>query len=85
MNRIETLEAIADVLRHFDAAITCNQLPRRDVIRLVNAGLAESVGPIEVMGDDDYPAEPEIYREGFRLTDAGWKALSDHDSEYAQR
>lgn len=74
VNRRNVLESVADCEQLFGSLITNSVCTRRDVMRCVRAGLVKSVGPVTLMDDDDSPVEPERFREGFRLTEAGRQA-----------
>ncbi len=74
MKRRDLLETIADCEDRFGSLITGGRVTRRDVMRCVAAGLVESAGRVVVM-DGDFAAEPERFRQGFKLTAAGRRAI----------
>ena len=61
---------------NFGSLTTGRSFPRRAMLRLVERGLAVSVGPVYICDDDGAVLVPERTREGFRLTDAGQQALA---------
>lgn len=67
----DAVETLAWGMKHFGGLVTNNQCPRRVVMRLVEMGLAESIGSVIVCDGDGFTVEPERWREGFRLTTLG--------------
>lgn len=72
-NRLEAIEWAED---EFGSLITTRQFPRRAILRLVERGLVRSAGLVTVLDGDGGMVEPERFREGFKLTDAGKQALT---------
>lgn len=61
--------------RHFGSVTTSRFLPLRDVRRCVERGLLKSVGLVTLCDDDGFTLDPERFREGYVLTEAGRAAL----------
>lgn len=62
---------------HFGSLLTGRTVRRDQVRRAVAAGVVESAGMVVVCDDDGFAREPERWREGFKLTDAGRAALAE--------
>lgn len=75
MKRRNVLDTIQWAEDEFGSMVTGGIVTRRDVMRCVRAGLVQSAGMVVVMDDDGGIKEPERYREGFKLTDAGRREL----------
>jgi hypothetical protein len=75
MKRRDVLESIAYAEGDYGSLVTGGPVRRRDVLRAVERGLAQSVGLVRVLDDDGHPSEPERFREGFRLTEAGRRGI----------
>jgi hypothetical protein len=74
LDRLETVEWGE---RNFGSLITSRQFPRRDMLRLVGRGLVRSIGLVAVCDGDGAHVDPERWREGFVLTEAGREAVAD--------
>lgn len=75
MKRIDVLDTIGWAEEMFGSLVTGCNCPRRDVLRAVDAGMAKSAGMVVVCDGDGRTKEPERYREGFVLTEAGKSLL----------
>lgn len=75
MTQFDVLETMEWAEEHFGSLATNRQCRRRDVMKLVNAGLAISAGLVALCDDDGWTIEPERYGEGFKMTDAGKERL----------
>jgi hypothetical protein len=71
VKRRDVLETIADAEDHYGSLVTGAGCSRRDVMRCLDAGLVQSAGLVVVCDDTNTPSEPERWREGFKLTQAG--------------
>jgi hypothetical protein len=58
------------------------QIRRATVLKLVELGLAESVGMVAMCDDHGSLKQPERYREGFKLTGAGLAYAVDAVNSY---
>jgi hypothetical protein len=74
------LQTLAWGEEHFGSLMTNRQFPRRAMRRLVERGLARSVGVVEACDDDGFRLTPSRWREGFVLTDAGRARLAEYDN-----
>ena len=80
MKQIDVLETIDWSEGNFGSLVTNRQCSRRDVLRAVKNGLAKSIGQVLMCDDDGFHLDPERFREGFVLTDAG-KELLEQSNE----
>ncbi|OPY60585.1 MAG: hypothetical protein A4E57_04421 [Syntrophorhabdaceae bacterium PtaU1.Bin034] len=71
MEQRDVLEAIAWAEEHFGSLMPNEQCPREEVLKAVEAGLAYSVGAVVLCDGDGFMLHPEVWDEGFALTDAG--------------
>jgi hypothetical protein len=78
MTAVDVLEWLEWGEKNFGSLATSRQVRRRDVLRAVERGLAQSVGDVVMCDGDGWIIEPERYREGFTLTDAGRAKLAEH-------
>lgn len=69
--QLDTLRVVGDAQEHYGSLVTNSAYPRSVVVRLVLLGLVESAGVVRVCDDTGSPYEPERWREGFKLTQAG--------------
>ena len=81
MKQRDVLETIAWAEKHFGSLTTTRQLPRRDMMRAVKAGLAQSAGIIELCDGDGFLISPSRFREGFVLTEKGRAALTPSETQ----
>lgn len=76
MKQRDVLELIEWGEKHFGSITTNRQLPRRDMLRCVQVGLAKSQGQVAMCDGDGGLIQPERYREGFILTGRGRSAIA---------
>ena len=69
----------------FGSVCTGRGLPRRDMLRAQADGLVKSIGQVTMCDGDGFTIEPERYREGWILTDAGKDALREYDPDAYER
>jgi hypothetical protein len=79
LDRLESIEWGED---NFGSLTTNRQFPRRAMLRLVDMGLARSIGQVVACDDDGWQVEPEQFREGFVLTEAGRKAVAARRAQF---
>jgi hypothetical protein len=72
----KTLESIQDCESLFGSACTNRVLRKRDVLKAVNAGLAECIGLVEV-SDEDGGCSSNTVRLGYKLTQSGRDFLAE--------
>ncbi len=77
MKQLDVLETVAWGEKHFGSVITGGGLLLRDVRRAIRDGLIVSAGQVIVCDGDGFGLEPERYREGFKLTDAGRAVVAE--------
>ena len=82
MTTVDVLEWLEWAEQNFGSLATSRQVRRRDVLRLINEGLAKSIGQAVLCDDDGWPLDPERYREGYVLTDAGRAKLAEHRQQF---
>lgn len=68
-------------MEHFSGITTNRALPKRDMMRAVEAGLCRSIGSHPLCDGDGFTIYPERYREVYVLTDKGFDAL---EAKYAE-
>jgi hypothetical protein len=71
MEERDVLETIAWAEQHFGSLVPNELCPREEVLKAVEAGLAHSVGAVVLCDGDGFTLRPEVWDEGFALTDAG--------------
>lgn len=76
MKLFDLMEALIDANDRCDWNLsTGRHTPRRDMMKAVKAGLAESAGMCVEVDGDGWTKEPERYREAFKITPLGRKWL----------
>ena len=70
------LKNVAWGTEHFGALVTCRSTRKRDVLALVAQGLVADAGMVAVCDGDGFLLQPERYRQGWKITDAGKKAMA---------
>lgn len=81
----DILETIAWGEKMFGSLTTNRHCTKRDVAKAVRAGFARSIGQVALCDDDCHIIEPERYREGFVLTDAGKAELKRNPATWSER
>lgn len=71
------LETVAWGTEHFGALVTGQSTRRAVVLRLFDMGLVADGGMVAVCDGDGYLLQPERYRQGWKITEAGTKALEE--------
>lgn len=75
MSQRDALRAVAWGTEHFGSLATGGNVRKRDMIALEKKGLVEDVGPVAMCDGDGFTIQPERYRQGWKITEAGKKAL----------
>ena len=81
----DVVEWLAWGMKHVGSLVTNRKCPRRVMRRLVELGIAESVGMAVECDDDGFHVEPERWREGFRLTALGTATHATIMDEYRRQ
>lgn len=81
MRYLNTLGSVAWGMRHFGGIVTGGKLRRRDMLAAEKQGFVRSIGDVPLCDDDGFTIDPERYREGWELTEAGMEYLRKHDPE----
>lgn len=79
---LDVLQALAWGEKHFGSLTTGRTIRLRDMRRCIESGLAESVGPVVLCDGDGYTIEPERYRAGYRMTEAGRAVLAAAEARH---
>lgn len=69
------LESVALGTEHFGALVTGHVTRKSDVLRLYAIGYVADAGMVAICDGDGFVLQPERYRQGWKVTDAGKKAL----------
>jgi hypothetical protein len=75
------LREVAWGTEHFGALVTGGATRHRDVDSLFKKKLVADAGAVLVCDEDGFVRQPERYRQGWKITDAGKKALTDIDGD----
>lgn len=75
MKPIGVLAESAWAEHYFGSLASGGDLRRRDIMRCVQLGWMQSVGMTAMCDGDGFTIQPEHYREGFTMTEAGRTAL----------
>lgn len=71
------LERVAWGTEHFGSLVTGRMTRKRTVISLFRRGLVADAGMVAVCDGDGFLLVPERYRQGWKITPAGRKALAN--------
>lgn len=71
----DALETVAWGTEHFGALATGGATRLRDVVALFRLGLVTDAGMVALCDGDGFTIQPERYRQGWKITEAGKKAL----------
>ena len=77
------LREVAWGTEHFGALVTGIATRHRDVVALLKKKLVADAGAVLVCDEDGFVCHPQRYRRGWKITDAGKKALTDIDGDAA--
>lgn len=75
MKLLDVLETVEWGMEHFGSVVTNRQLPKRDVMKAVDARLVRCIGEVALADGDGFTIEPERYRLGYVLTRVGKSTL----------
>jgi hypothetical protein len=74
------LERVAWGTEHFGALVTGRMTRKTTVLRLFRKGLVADAGMVVMCDGDGFTIQPERYRQGWKITRAGLKALKDSET-----
>jgi hypothetical protein len=77
------LREVAWGTEHFGALVTGRATRNWEVVALLKKKLVADAGAVLVCDGDGFVCHPERYRQGWKITDAGKKALTVIDGEAA--
>lgn len=69
--QVRALSAVSWGSEHFGALVVGGEAPRRVVAALARRGLVKDVGAVAICDGDGVTIQPERYRTGFAITEAG--------------